>query len=37
MGQASIVFALDGQLAGGAGQYGLAGGVTAPFAPLPAP
>ncbi len=37
MGEASIVFALDEQLAGGAGEYGLASGVTAAFAPLPAP
>ena len=36
MGQASIVHALVEQAAGRTGQYGLAPGADAPFAPVPA-
>jgi len=36
MGQASVVHALKEQAAGDAGQYGLAPGADAPYAPLPA-
>jgi hypothetical protein len=37
MGQASVVHALVEQLAGDVGQYGLAPGADAPYAPIPAP
>jgi hypothetical protein len=37
MGQASVVHALVQQDAGATGQYGLAAGAEAPFAPLPTP
>ena len=37
MGQASVVHALMEQAAGDVGQYGLASGADAPYAPLPAP
>jgi hypothetical protein len=37
MGRASIVHALREQAEGGVGQYGLAAGAEAPFAPLPTP
>jgi len=36
MGQASVVHALTEQAAGDVGQYGLAAGADAPYAPLPA-
>ena len=36
MGQASVVHALAEQAAGDVGQYGLAAGADAPYAPLPA-
>ena len=36
MGQASVVHALDEQAAGDVGQYGLAAGADAPYAPIPA-
>ena len=36
MGQASVVHALKEQAAGDVGQYGLAAGADAPYAPLPA-
>ena len=35
LGQASVVHALDEQAAGDVGQYGLAAGADAPYAPLP--
>ncbi len=37
MGQASVALALTEQAAGAVGQYGLASGADAPFAPLPTP
>ncbi|HYN66109.1 MAG TPA: copper transporter [Ornithinibacter sp.] len=37
LGQASVVHALDEQAAGEVGQYGLAAGADAPYAPLPTP
>ena len=37
MGQASVVHGLAEQRAGEVGQYGLAAGADAPYAPLPAP
>ena len=36
MGQASVVHALKEQTAGDVGQYGLASGADAPYAPIPA-
>lgn len=36
IGQASVDFALAEQVVGGAGQYGLLGGVDAAYAPIPA-
>jgi Copper transport outer membrane protein, MctB len=36
LGQASVVHALEEQAAGDVGQYGLASGADAPYAPLPA-
>ena len=35
IGQASVDFALAEQVVGGAGQYGLLGGVDAAYAPIP--
>ena len=36
MGQASVVHALKEQASGDVGQYGLASGAEAPYAPIPA-